>query len=101
GIRDRNVTGVQTCALPIFTEKQAQHDDLAKSRHDLLEIINKINTDSKKLFTETFAMIRGHFQDLFRKLFGGGMADVLLEDESDRSEERRVGKEGESRGRPR
>jgi chromosome segregation protein len=65
------------------TEKQAQHDDLAKSRHDLLEIINKINTDSKKLFVETFAAIRGHFQDLFRKLFGGGMADVLLEDESD------------------
>jgi chromosome segregation protein len=65
------------------TEKQTQHDDLSKSRHDLLSIIDKINQDSKTLFTETFATIRMHFQDLFRRLFGGGMADVLLEDETD------------------
>ena len=31
----------------------------------------------------TFAAIRAHFQELFRKLFGGGMADVVLEDDSD------------------
>ena len=47
------------------------------------EIINTINQDSRRLFTETFAAIRTHFQELFRKLFGGGMADVLLEDEND------------------
>ena len=28
-------------------------------------------------------MIRTHFQELFRKLFGGGMADIVLEDEVD------------------
>jgi chromosome segregation protein len=65
------------------TEKKAQHDDLMKSQMDLLEIIHRINQDSKKLFTETFASIRSHFQDLFRKLFGGGMADIILEDEND------------------
>ena len=65
------------------TDKQAEHDDLMKSQMDLLEIIHRINQDSKKLFTETFGTIRGHFQELFRKLFGGGMADVLLEDEND------------------
>ncbi len=65
------------------TEKKAQHDDLMKSQMDLLEIIHRINQDSKKLFTETFASIRTHFQDLFRKLFGGGMADIILEDEND------------------
>ena len=27
--------------------------------------------------------MRTHFQELFRKLFGGGMADVMLEDEAD------------------
>jgi chromosome segregation protein len=64
-------------------EKQAQHDDLTKSQVDLLDIINKINADSRKLFAEAFALIRGHFQELFRKLFGGGMADIILEDESD------------------
>jgi chromosome segregation protein len=27
--------------------------------------------------------VRTHFQELFRKLFGGGMADLVLEDETD------------------
>jgi len=27
--------------------------------------------------------VRGHFQELFRKLFGGGMADIVLEDTDD------------------
>src|SRR5689334_12142024 len=32
---------------------------------------------------DSFATIRAHFQELFRKLFGGGMADIVLEDEAD------------------
>jgi chromosome segregation protein len=62
---------------------QAQFDDLTAAKSSLEEIIAKINQDSRRLFTETFATIRTHFQELFRKLFGGGMADVVLEDESD------------------
>jgi chromosome segregation protein len=65
------------------TDKQAQHEDLTRSQRDLLEIILKIDQDSKTLFTESFASIRAHFQDLFRRLFGGGMADIILEDEND------------------
>ena len=42
------------------------------ARKSLQEIIDQINTDSRKLFTETLAAVRGHFQELFRKLFGGG-----------------------------
>lgn len=64
-------------------ELLVQHDDLVRSHGSLMAIIAKINDDSRKLFTETFAAIRGHFQELFRKLFGGGMADVVLEDEAD------------------
>src|SRR4029077_18510311 len=37
----------------------------------------------KKMFLETFAAIREQFQDLFRRLFGGGMADVVLEQPDD------------------
>jgi chromosome segregation protein len=62
---------------------QAQFDDLTAAKRSLEEIINKINQDSRRLFTETFATIRTHFQDLFRKLFGGGMAEIVLEDEAD------------------
>jgi chromosome segregation protein len=60
-----------------------QYDDLTSAQKALQEIIAKINVDSRKLFTETFAAIRTHFQELFRKLFGGGMADIVLEDEND------------------
>jgi chromosome segregation protein len=62
---------------------QIQYDDLTSAQKALQEIIAKINGDSRKLFSETFATIRTHFQELFRKLFGGGMADVVLEDETD------------------
>jgi chromosome segregation protein len=62
---------------------QTQFDDLTSAKKSLEEIISTINQDSRRLFTETFASIRTHFQELFRKLFGGGMADILLEDEND------------------
>jgi chromosome segregation protein len=60
-----------------------QFDDLTSAKRSLEEIIAKINQDSRRLFTETFTVIRTHFQELFRKLFGGGMADIVLEDETD------------------
>jgi chromosome segregation protein len=65
------------------TEKQGQHDDLTRSQKDLLDVIAKINNDSRKLFSDAFVLIRANFQELFRKLFGGGMAEVILEDEAD------------------
>src|SRR5699024_11420570 len=37
GIRDRNVTGVQTCALPIYQQSDVdyQHDDGKEPRYDI------------------------------------------------------------------
>jgi chromosome segregation protein len=61
----------------------AQFDDLTSAQRSLQEIIARINQDSRRLFSETFEAVRAHFQELFRKLFGGGMADVVLEDETD------------------
>ncbi len=62
---------------------QIQYEDLTAAQRALQDIIARINADSRRLFTETFATVRTHFQELFRKLFGGGMADVVLEDEED------------------
>jgi chromosome segregation protein len=62
---------------------KTQHDDLASAKNSLVEIIAKINDDSRRLFVETLQTVRSHFQELFRKLFGGGMADIVLEDEND------------------
>jgi chromosome segregation protein len=65
------------------THLQTQSQDLTSAKKSLEEIINTINQDSRRLFTETFEAVRLHFQELFRKLFGGGMADILLEDGTD------------------
>lgn len=65
------------------TSLQTQSTDLKEAKRSLEEIVDKINQDSRRLFTEVFTNVRTHFQELFRKLFGGGMADVMLEDEND------------------
>jgi chromosome segregation protein len=62
---------------------KTQYDDLTAAKRSLEEIIAKINQDSRRLFLDSFTTIRTHFQELFRKLFGGGMADMVLEDEND------------------
>jgi chromosome segregation protein len=61
---------------------RAQLNDLNQSKATLDEIIRKINQDSQRMFMETLDAVRGHFGELFRKLFGGGRADILLENET-------------------
>jgi len=60
-----------------------QRDDLTAARTTLTDLIERINRESRQRFLSTFEAVRGHFQELFRKLFGGGKADVFLEDEQD------------------
>ncbi len=57
----------------------AQRRDLNASRKALEETIEKINIESERLFLEAFHEIRSNFQSIFRKLFGGGKADIILE----------------------
>lgn len=61
----------------------AQHEDLDKAKRLLVEVIEKINVDSRTLFADTLEQVRKNFQTLFRKLFGGGQADIVLENEVD------------------
>jgi chromosome segregation protein len=60
-----------------------QLTDLSSAKQSLEEIISKINQDSRRLFSESFHAIRTHFHELFRKLFGGGTAEIVLEDENE------------------
>jgi len=66
-----------------FASLSAQHQDLTKAKGVLEQIINKINVDSRRLFVETLEIVRTNFQALFRKLFGGGQADIVLEENVD------------------
>lgn len=60
-----------------------QKEDLEKSHNALQDLIKKINHTSRELFEKTFYEIRQNFQVMFRKLFGGGKADVILEENVD------------------
>jgi chromosome segregation protein len=61
----------------------AQHDDLVKAKEQLLDVLNKINGQTKEMFAETFAKIRDNFREMFTEVFGGGKADLVLTDEGD------------------
>ena len=57
----------------------AQVNDLKQSKKQLEELIDTINKESSVRFEQTFNAVREHFQTMFRKLFGGGKADIFLE----------------------
>lgn len=86
----RMMGAVNTDSLADLEELETRHGRLSEQLQDLVEakrtledLIRRINSESKRMFLETFESIRGHFQDLFRKLFGGGEGDIVLEDEKD------------------
>src|SRR5262249_57245487 len=81
GIRDWSVTGVQTCALPIY----AADTSLKRSSACLL-FVNPNNKQAEERFKEVSAAFEILGDEKRRKLF--------------RSEERRVGKECRCRGEP-
>jgi chromosome segregation protein len=61
-----------------------QHNDLVKSKEELLEVIAKINETTKNMFVETFELVRNFFHNNFRELFGAtAKADLMLSDDTD------------------
>ena len=61
----------------------AQHEDLVNAKQELMEVINRINRQSREMFRETFEKIRVNFQANFPDMFGGGKADLVLTESDD------------------
>ncbi len=58
-----------------------QVEDIDDAHRQLKCLIDELDTKSQQRFTETFNTIRENFagpQGMFRKLFGGGSADIML-----------------------
>jgi chromosome segregation protein len=66
-----------------FNSLSQQLQDLQEAKAALENIIRRLNQESQRIFIETFETIRTHFRELFRKLFGGGAADIVLENPED------------------
>ena len=60
-----------------------QREDLLNSKRKLLIMINQINKTTSQMFADTFAQINANFDTMFRKLFNGGSAKLVLVDEED------------------
>jgi chromosome segregation protein len=66
-----------------YVRLSGQLQDLVEAKNTLEEIIRRINVESKRIFLDSFTQIRENFKELFRKLFGGGEGDVVLENPDD------------------
>src|SRR3712207_8077043 len=84
GIRDIGVTGVQTCALPIFEVKFSALDGVSASQNEALQLQNQLKAIGVKV--DIVNVPAADFS-------------TTLSSKS-RSEERRVGKECRSRWSP-
>ncbi|WP_226534670.1 chromosome segregation protein SMC [Fictibacillus halophilus] len=55
-----------------------QRDDLTEAKDTLYGVISEMDEEMKNRFEETFTSIRSHFGVIFKELFGGGRADLVL-----------------------
>ncbi|WP_144548991.1 chromosome segregation protein SMC [Bacillus sp. X1(2014)] len=55
-----------------------QKTDLQEAKETLYMVIEEMDEEMKKRFEQTFNGIREHFEPVFRSLFGGGRADLVL-----------------------
>jgi chromosome segregation protein len=60
-----------------------QNDDLVQAKAQLVEVINRVNTQTRQMFLETFQKVRDNFRLMFVEVFGGGKADLILSEEGD------------------
>lgn len=57
-----------------------QLDDLNKAKADLDSVVLQIKSRSEELFLASYKQISQNFQEMFRRLFGGGRAELTLVD---------------------
>ena len=60
-----------------------QLTDLKAAKDDLTDIISDMETKMKDTFIQAFRAINENFNIVFKELFGGGHAELSLEDEND------------------
>jgi chromosome segregation protein len=58
---------------------EGQLADVTGAKESIEQLITRIDDESRRLLGETIETVRGHFRDLFERVFGGGQADIVLE----------------------
>ncbi len=83
----KKLGGVNLMAPEEFAEVKERYDfltsqleDLRKAREDLQKVTKEIRQESTALFLDAYEKIRRNFHQMFRRLFGGGRAELRLTD---------------------
>ncbi|NLK46186.1 MAG: AAA family ATPase [Treponema sp.] len=63
-----------------FEFLSSQLADLQKARDDLRRITEEIRAEATEMFLSTYNKIKKNFHNMFRRLFGGGRAELRLTD---------------------
>ena len=66
-----------------FAFLNKQEADLVAAKQQLLDMIKEINATTTEMFKTTFDKVNENFQVMFKKLFGGGAAKLVLTDDED------------------
>ncbi|MDR0655011.1 MAG: AAA family ATPase [Treponema sp.] len=61
---------------------KGQLEDLDKGRRDLENLSAEIRAESSEIFIATYNKIKKNFHNMFRRLFGGGRAELRLQDQN-------------------
>jgi len=71
-------------------EVETQHGNLTRERDDLVEAIKRLrqgiqnlNKEARERLLASFEVVKGHFERLFTRLFGGGTAELQLVEHED------------------
>ena len=78
---------VNMCAIEELAELEARAEFLKSEQKDIEDAadnlnatIERLNNECYKRFEDTFNAVRENFQEMFQYLFGGGQADLVLEE---------------------
>jgi chromosome segregation protein len=62
-----------------LTGLETQLADVTNAKLAIEQLVSRIDDESRRLLGETIETVRGHFRELFERVFGGGQADIVLE----------------------
>jgi chromosome segregation protein len=62
-----------------LAQLEGQLADVTAAKQSIEQLILRIDDESRRLLGETIETVRGHFRELFERVFGGGQADIVLE----------------------
>ncbi|MDE0960412.1 MAG: chromosome segregation protein SMC, partial [Planctomycetota bacterium] len=88
--RMRRNSNVNLQAVEELDSEETRHseiavevEDLTRSRDLIREAIETLDDQCRTRFLKSFEEVRGHFKEIFSLMFGGGVADLELEEGED------------------